>query len=795
MTTVNNKVEDRLAKEGGVEAESTIGISLDGIADPTGEYPRRENWFTSSVSAAARGTKVNNLWTGGSTLGINFDIPYASPSIFPFNQANTTPSGHSFEIDDTPGNERVLIKHHTGAGVELKQDGSVVVASRTHQVQVVGADHELVVSGQGNLTYDGNLNLVVNGDYNIEVGGTMNVNVGANYSHSTNGSYITETGDIHSTLVRGNKDTKVWGDTFDFYCGDVKVVAKKDLRTVAKKDIIHNAGRFVRSTAEESITIVSGEQTILTSKDMVIAAPTGKIGGEKMHYTGILYTGPDDDNGNNTVFQGNLVGRALEAWTSKFSKYAEESFHAHISNYATMADYADEAGDAVYASKASLATTETGTTYTPEGTTEYNAWTSGTAQDARSHLSSSASSGPSYQFDWGWGVNDENTAGAPTLLEERNSVPGNFVNTDNWIEVFNKVSPFAVRTIKVDEDNAIEDKIAKIDTYSYYFNHTPTTPEIRSKLRTMDGGNDLITAPELQTNGPKCIESLLNENRLHPNYTLSLPPAPYEIKRTGQTVPTPRFGYTLLGNPLERSSKTFLPSNRVAATRTILADPLYNPDRMSAPITGNTKLSKGSTMSKFFGAPGSKTSIDFVPVFKQRQDLARQYYLHAWLMEGISYAKDFSNYRLQVTEGFYKPASGIREAFDASKEEPEDRYWREPYRTSDGGSAQRSVVSGSPTINQLKYEGRAVVYTLYNSRGKVDYAATFDLALYIRDTFFYDQLSLDYDFTRPDGVMSQQLLIVMPKVDPSFKVTFQMEIATYMNRRLMSQEDLVEISN
>ena len=778
MTTVNNNISDRLAE--GVSTEFTTGIARDGMADPTGEYPLRNNWFTSSVSSAARGVTINNLWSGGSTLGVNFDIPYASPSIYPFNQANTTPSGHSFEIDDTPGNERVLIKHHTGAGVELKQDGSVLVASRTHQVQVVGADHELVVSGQGNLTYDGDLNLVVNGNYNIEVGGTMNIDVGANFNQSTHGSFITETGDVHSTIVRGNKDTKVWGDTFDFYSSDVKVVGKKDIRVIAKKDHIINAGRNVRATAEQAVAMTSGEQTVLTSEDMVIAANVGKIGGSNMHYVGSLYTGPDDDNGDQTIFQGHLVGRALEAWTSKFAKYAEESHVAHRSSWATNAG------------RANSAPAETGTadgaSQSPFNDKTYTS-NSNTALDGSPDLTTR----PNYQFDWGWNVDDTNTAGPQIEGRVGANVSPNYASTNDWIEVFNKVSPFAVRKVMVDEDGTIEDKIAKIDSYTYYFNWTPTTQEIRSKLRTMDGANDAQTSPEEQTDGAKCIQSLLDENRLHPHYTLSLPPAPYEINRTGQQLPTPKFGYTLLGNPLERSSKTFQPKNRTATIRTILADPFYNPDRHSSPITSNTKLSKSCTISKFLGAPGSKSSLDYIPLLEQRQNLARQWYLHAWLMEGVTSAKEFSRYRLQVTEGYYNPANGIREIYDASKETPETRYWREPYRTEDGGSTQRSLVSGRPTINQLKYEGRAVVYTLFNSRGKVDYSATFDLSLYIRDTFFYDQLSLDYDFTRPDGIMSQQLLIVMPTVDSSFKATFEMNIGTYFNRRLLSGDDLVEI--
>ena len=778
MTTVNNNISDRLAE--GVSTEFTTGIARDGMADPTGEYPLRNNWFTSSVSSAARGVTINNLWSGGSTLGVNFDIPYASPSIYPFNQANTTPSGHSFEIDDTPGNERVLIKHHTGAGVELKQDGSVLVASRTHQVQVVGADHELVVSGQGNLTYDGDLNLVVNGNYNIEVGGTMNIDVGANFNQSTHGSFITETGDVHSTIVRGNKDTKVWGDTFDFYSSDVKVVGKKDIRVIAKKDHIINAGRNVRATAEQAVAMTSGEQTVLTSEDMVIAANVGKIGGSNMHYVGSLYTGPDDDNGDQTIFQGHLVGRALEAWTSKFAKYAEESHVAHRSSWATNAGRANSAPAETGTADGASQSPFNDKTYTSNSTT---------ALDGSPDLTTR----PNYQFDWGWNVDDTNTAGPQIEGRVGANVSPNYASTNDWIEVFNKVSPFAVRKVMVDEDGTIEDKIAKIDSYTYYFNWTPTTQEIRSKLRTMDGANDAQTSPEEQTDGAKCIQSLLDENRLHPHYTLSLPPAPYEINRTGQQLPTPKFGYTLLGNPLERSSKTFQPKNRTATIRTILADPFYNPDRHSSPITSNTKLSKSCTISKFLGAPGSKSSLDYIPLLEQRQNLARQWYLHAWLMEGVASAKEFSRYRLQVTEGYYNPANGIREIYDASKETPETRYWREPYRTEDGGSTQRSLVSGRPTINQLKYEGRAVVYTLFNSRGKVDYSATFDLSLYIRDTFFYDQLSLDYDFTRPDGIMSQQLLIVMPTVDSSFKATFEMNIGTYFNRRLLSGDDLVEI--
>jgi hypothetical protein len=245
-----------------------------------------------------------------------------------------------------------------------------------------------------------------------------------------------------------------------------------------------------------------------------------------------------------------------------------------------------------------------------------------------------------------------------------------------------------------------------------------------------------------------------------------------------------------MGNPVERRSKTFT-SKISSVSKTILADPLYNPDKHDAPISSSTKLSRSATVGKFLGAPGSRTSLEFVPLITDRQDLARQWYLHAMLMDGVASSKQFANYRLQVTEAFYYPANGIREQFNGSG----NRYWREPYRTEDGGSTQKSIVAGRITINQLKYEGRAVAYTLFNSRGKVDYSAGYDLSLYIRDTFNFDQLSLDYDTTRPDNLMGQQILIVMPKINKDFKATFAQSVCTYFNRQMLKSGSLIEITD
>ena len=813
MTTSNSKVESRLnGDEWGLQRESTVGIPRDGYADPTGEYPHRENWFNSSVSSAARGVIINDLWMGGSAMGVSFDVPSATSSIFPFNQSNTTPSGHSFEIDDTPGNERILIKHHTGAGVELKQDGSVAIASRSHQVQVVGADHELVVSGQGNLTYNGDLNLTVNGDYNVDVGGTYNLRVGSNFYHTVSGSHLTEVGDIHSTLVRGNKDVRVFGDTFNFHSSELKVVSKKDIRMIASKDFIVNSGRSNRMTAEDTFTTSAGKNTVISGKDVVVTGSTGKIGGESFHYTGLLYTGPDDDNGTKTVFQGNLVGKALEAWTSNFAQFSAQAHRSLLATEAERAIYATYAGRAKGAdvsnlsvaadngnggTGAGLTMNTTNETAYPDGFEGIDAWIpdSNTSNSTGSQYKNFAT--PEYNMDWDWAVELDGTSGetSHTLAKARvgTEVNGNYSTNTDWWELFNKVSPYAVRKVIVDPDGMLENKISKLDEYSYYFKYTPTTSEIRSKLRTMDGGADLVSAPDGHLDSKKCIESLVFENRLHPDWSVGAPSNGYSIVDNSGSSPTPKFGRTPLGNPVDRMSKLLQPAGRSGVSKTVVADAIYNPDTQSVPITSSTKLSRSSTVAKFLGAPGSRSSLDSIPILEDRQNLARQWYLQADFMEGVAAAKDFSNYKLQVTEGYYNPSQGIREHWNPSVALI-SKYWIEPFeRSNGGGGTQMSSVSPSSTINELKHNGRAVVYTLYNSNGKVDYAATYDLSLYIRDNLLYDQMSLDYDMTRPDGVMGQQIIVIMPKVDPSFNVTFSMKISTYFNRQVLSGSELLHI--
>jgi hypothetical protein len=234
----------------------------------------------------------------------------------------------------------------------------------------------------------------------------------------------------------------------------------------------------------------------------------------------------------------------------------------------------------------------------------------------------------------------------------------------------------------IDGDDWIEKKLYKPSSYSHYFHHTPDTAEIRAKLRTMDGANDSKTSPEMQTDHGKAEGALQQENRLSGKYLMSAPPGPYEIKRSGNEFKS-RYGYTLMGNPPERASKTFTPKND-PQSRQLLIDPKYNPYRQESPVTGSTKLSKSTSMNTFLGAVGSKSTLEDVPIDEDRMDLARYWVCHAQILEGVNSSSHFAAHRLAVTEGYYHPNSGIREHYTPG-EPVEKKFWREPYRKEDGG--------------------------------------------------------------------------------------------------------------
>ena len=338
MTTPDKRFEQRVVENEG--RELTEGVTLEGYQDPTGEYPKREYHFGSGINKAAVGTQINNLKLSGSEIGIDLGLPPQRASEYPFNQVQETTSGHVVELDDTPGGERILIRHRTGAGVELRADGSVIVSATNNKIEVTGGDQTTIIEGNGNLVYKGNLNMTVTGDYNLDVGGNMNVSVGGNKREQINLDMVTEVNRNLSMVTKGSRSTKTIGFNSEIYFDENHEIVKKNKKTTVEGDIETFSGANILTTSEDTLVMSSLVSSLAGHNNISVLGNKGAIGGENVNFTGSVFAGVDGPKPFSTKaeFYGNFQGQAIEAIS------AQQSFKAKHAKTAVKATKAGSTG-------------------------------------------------------------------------------------------------------------------------------------------------------------------------------------------------------------------------------------------------------------------------------------------------------------------------------------------------------------------------------------------------------------------------------------------------------------------
>ena len=435
-------------------------------------------------------------------MGISLDlgIKEQRPSEFPFNQVQETPSGHVIEMDDTPGGERILIKHRKGAGVEVRADGTVIVASKQNKIEVTGGDQNTIVEGNGNLIYKGNLNLVVTGDFNVDVGGDYNVNVAGDHKESIEDNYRRTVGKNRSSLVRGKENNKVIGERFDVYLDNTAEYVKGNKKNWIKgsNELLVDVDMF--TSAKESYAVTSKTSSLVGTDTISVFGNDGTIGGKKVDFTGQTYMGhlgPKPFESGAT-FYGSFHGQVTEAMFSRFSWFAERSKYAENAEQANSAVAAKTAGSAPGASGSATQTT--------------------------------IPSGGSPETTWNQEVHGPD--GPPPVPP--------------IIAAHSTMGPFAIRDVQIDPADKLKDRLGYTDEYQELFSKIPTTSEIRSKFR-IESNRDVLGA------------ILVAEGRINSNFKKPNPP---KIGRTSPQKPTPRYGYTPIGNAIENRGKRFTPREK-----------------------------------------------------------------------------------------------------------------------------------------------------------------------------------------------------------------------------------------
>ena len=107
---------------------------------------------------------------------------------YPFNKVQLTESGHSFEMDDTRGRERVRLQHRTGTFIEMHPNGDEVHKVYGDGYEITIADKNVLIKGHCSVEVQGDSVLNVKGDYTIKVDKDMNVHVGGRLTMVSEGN-------------------------------------------------------------------------------------------------------------------------------------------------------------------------------------------------------------------------------------------------------------------------------------------------------------------------------------------------------------------------------------------------------------------------------------------------------------------------------------------------------------------------------------------------------------------------------------------------------------------------------
>ncbi len=251
---------------------------------------------------------------------------------------HTTPAGHTVEYNDTPGSERIMVRHKNGDGINIGPDGSIIISSK-RRIDKANEDYFLEVKN-GNLKFEGNLTIDVTGDFNVNVGGEYNVNSTKKTEVVNGPSVTTITGDETKT-VDGNQTNLVTGGGAHQYLEGLSTIVKGDSKYIVEGSHLDAISGVLTMTSEAEVVLTSPEANI-AADNLSVFGDTGTIGGENMQmYTMNLRAGGtvyadvsmDTPKGNitrvegtsahYTTFHGDLNGTALRSNITAAQNYPD----------------------------------------------------------------------------------------------------------------------------------------------------------------------------------------------------------------------------------------------------------------------------------------------------------------------------------------------------------------------------------------------------------------------------------------------------------------------------------------
>lgn len=252
--TPNNIVFKNNGDGATINEQPAAALNPHFLNEPTTTRLYRNENVANTVIGIKRTTLDKGVPTGS---GETWDEPYpAYNTMPPYNHVIETESGHAFELDDTPGDERIHLMHRSGTFQEFYPSGTKVEKVVKNNYQIIMGDDMIHVMGRVNITVDSDVNILARGDVNViggndlnaRIAGNINVSAGENLNfRAANITMETEgTIDILAGTIRESSTSKnVTTDVLSENSGTKNMTASTYLETVGESSYRWNGNKHM----------------------------------------------------------------------------------------------------------------------------------------------------------------------------------------------------------------------------------------------------------------------------------------------------------------------------------------------------------------------------------------------------------------------------------------------------------------------------------------------------------------------------------------------------------------------
>ena len=272
-----------------------------GFTDPNANYPTKEYAGISETNKLAQGDskgtivqeKNNNRMRGAKLPGGEaWDEPTSAYNgAYPYNKVTQSESGHIFEIDDTPGSERLHIYHKSGTYIEIDSNGSMVRRTKGSSYEIIDRNGKISIAGKADISINGACNIFVGNDANIEVEGDVNLTCHNDITAQAGGTFNLSAVEEFN-IASGNVNIEAYY-TMNQKATTFNMHSKENMNMKSNADIkiqATNLYDFVSGTvftqAAGAINIKSGENTNIQSGAEInlLAGNNVNLDGSQVHF-------------------------------------------------------------------------------------------------------------------------------------------------------------------------------------------------------------------------------------------------------------------------------------------------------------------------------------------------------------------------------------------------------------------------------------------------------------------------------------------------------------------------------